>query len=108
LEFAALIGYGLTGDPRPDVASRIERINAAQHTILALDTPSSLDVTSGVPGQPCVRATATLTLTLPKTGLLALTDHWSARANRGADDVRLSQKVGQNILMGCPKSRLEA
>ena len=67
----ALIGYGLTGDPRPDVAEWIERANNAQRTILALDTPSGLDVTTGIPGQPCVRATATLTLALPKTGLLA-------------------------------------
>jgi NAD(P)H-hydrate epimerase len=67
----ALIGYGLTGDPRPDVADWIERINSAGRLILALDAPSGLDVTTGVPGQPCVRATATLTLALPKTGLLA-------------------------------------
>ena len=69
----ALIGYGLTGDPRPEVAEWIERANAAGRTVLALDTPSGLDVTTGIPGQPCVRATATLTLALPKTGLLAAT-----------------------------------
>ena len=69
----ALIGYGLTGDPRPDVAEWIERANKARRTILALDTPSGLDVTTGVPGQPCMRARATLTLALPKTGLLAAT-----------------------------------
>ena len=38
--------------------------------ILSLDTPSGLDTTSGTPGSPCIRATATLTLALPKTGLL--------------------------------------
>ena len=69
----ALIGYGLTGAPRPQVAEWIERANAAQRPILALDTPSGLDVTTGVPSQPCVRAAATLTLALPKTGLLAET-----------------------------------
>lgn len=68
-----LIGYGLTGNPRPDVAEWIERANAAQRLILALDTPSGLDVTTGIPSQPCVRARATLTLALPKTGLLAET-----------------------------------
>ena len=67
----ALIGYGLSGDPRADVAPWIERANAARGTILALDAPSGLDTSTGVPGQPCVRATATLTLALPKTGLLA-------------------------------------
>ena len=69
----ALIGYGLTGDPRPDVAAWIERGNAAGHPVLALDTPSGLDVTTGVPARPCMRATATLTLALPKIGLLAET-----------------------------------
>ena len=69
----ALIGYGLTGDPRPDVAQWISRANAAGPAILALDTPSGLDVTTGIPGRPCMRASATMTLALPKTGLLAAT-----------------------------------
>jgi NAD(P)H-hydrate epimerase len=66
----AMIGYGLTGNPRGDIAEWIERANASGHPILALDTPSGLDTTSGIPGQPCIRATATLTLALPKMGLL--------------------------------------
>ncbi len=68
----ALIGYGLTGDPQGPVAEWIERANAANRPILSLDTPSGLDTTTGAPGQPCIRAAATLTLALPKTGLLAL------------------------------------
>ncbi len=66
----ALIGYGLTGDPRGSVAEWIDRANAAHRPTLSLDTPSGLDVTTGVPGLPCIHATATLTLGLPKTGLL--------------------------------------
>jgi len=68
----ALVGYGLSGDPRGPVAEWIDRANASGRPILALDTPSGLDPTTGRPGSPCVRATATLTLALPKTGLLAL------------------------------------
>jgi NAD(P)H-hydrate epimerase len=68
----ALIGYGLTGDPRGPVAEWINRANAAHRPILSLDTPSGLDTTTGIPGHPCIRASATLTLALPKTGLLAL------------------------------------
>lgn len=67
----ALIGYGLTGNPRGRVAEWIDWMNRSGIPILALDTPSGLDTTSGVPGEPCVRAAATLTLALPKTGLLA-------------------------------------
>jgi len=66
----ALVGYGLSGDPRGAVAEWIELANASGRPILALDTPSGLDPTTGRPGSPCVRATATLTLALPKTGLL--------------------------------------
>jgi NAD(P)H-hydrate epimerase len=66
----ALIGYGLSGDPRPPIAGWIERANNAGGPILALDTPSGLDTTSGTPGDPCIKAAATLTLALPKSGLL--------------------------------------
>jgi NAD(P)H-hydrate epimerase len=67
----AMIGYGLTGDPRGIVANWITRVNDAGRPVLALDTPSGLDTTTGTPGNPCVRASATLTLALPKTGLVA-------------------------------------
>ena len=65
-----MIGYGLQGNPRPNVAEWIHWANDSGATILALDTPSGLDTTTGIPGQPCMRATATLTLALPKVGLL--------------------------------------
>jgi NAD(P)H-hydrate epimerase len=67
----ALIGYGLRGDPRGVVADWIRWANRAQSRILALDTPSGLDTTTGSAASPCIRAGATLTLALPKTGLLA-------------------------------------
>ena len=66
----ALIGYGLTGNPRGRTAEWIDWINRSGSPVLALDAPSGLDTTSGLPGDPCVRAAATLTLALPKTGLL--------------------------------------
>jgi NAD(P)H-hydrate epimerase len=66
----ALIGYGLIGDPRGPVTDWIEHINASNRPVLALDTPSGVDTTRGIPGNPCIRATATLTLALPKIGLL--------------------------------------
>jgi NAD(P)H-hydrate epimerase len=66
----AVIGYGMKGSPRPQVAEWIERANASTRPILALDAPSGLDTTSGIPAEICVQATATLTLALPKTGLL--------------------------------------
>ena len=70
----ALIGYGLTGDPAEPFTGLIRWANAHPAPVLSLDTPSGLDVTTGVPARPCVRATATLTLALPKTGLLGARD----------------------------------
>lgn len=65
----AIIGYGLHGNPRGAAVDWINWGNNQESAILALDTPSGLDTTSGFPGSPCIRATATLTLGLPKIGL---------------------------------------
>jgi NAD(P)H-hydrate epimerase len=67
----ALIGYSLRGNPTGRAAELIEWANQQPSPILALDTPSGLDVTTGVAGSPHIRATATLTLALPKVGLIA-------------------------------------
>ncbi len=67
----ALIGYGLRGAPREPVASLIRQANASQAPIVALDTPSGLDTTLGRAFDPVIRASATLTLALPKTGLFS-------------------------------------
>jgi NAD(P)H-hydrate epimerase len=66
----AMIGYGMTGSPRPSVADWIARANASGKPILSLDAPSGLDTTTGIPSYACIRADATLMLALPKTGLL--------------------------------------
>ena len=66
----AIIGYGLQGNPRGAAAEWIEWANEQNAPILALDTPSGLDTTSGRPGAPVIQARHTLTLALPKTGLL--------------------------------------
>lgn len=66
----AIIGYGLSGDPHGLAAEWIEIANRSRLPILALDAPSGLNTTTGVPGDPCISAVATMTLALPKTGLL--------------------------------------
>ena len=67
----AMLGYGARGDPRPPIKDWIERANSSDIPILSLDCPSGLDTTTGQPGQPTIQAEATMTLALPKTGLLA-------------------------------------
>src|SRR6266699_3853552 len=66
-----LIGYGLEGNPRDKVAMIIKDANASGRQILALDLPSGMNATTGEVYDPCVKATVTLTLALPKTGFLA-------------------------------------
>jgi len=67
----AVIGYSLSGNPRGTAAKLIEQANRHNAPILSLDTPSGLDTTSGNAYQPHIQATATLTLALPKTGLMS-------------------------------------
>jgi len=66
-----LIGYGLEGNPRDRVAMMIKDANVSGRLILALDVPSGMNATSGEAYDPCIKAAATLTLALPKTGFLA-------------------------------------
>lgn len=66
----SIIGYSLSGLPRGVAADLIHWANAQSAPILSLDTPSGLDVTSGTVHDPAIRATATVTLALPKQGLL--------------------------------------
>lgn len=67
----ALIGYSLNGAPSGASAALIRAANTHGAPILALDVPSGLDSTTGVIFEPTVRATATMTLALPKTGFCA-------------------------------------
>ena len=66
----ALLGFSLAGPPEGETAALIVAANAHPAAILAVDLPSGLEATSGKVHDLCVRADATLTLALPKTGLL--------------------------------------
>jgi NAD(P)H-hydrate epimerase len=66
----ALIGYGLNAAPRGRVAELIAWTTLDRAPVLALDVPSGVDATTGRNPGAFVRAQWTLTLALPKTGLL--------------------------------------
>ena len=66
----ALIGYSLKGDPTGRTAALIVWANREAAPVLALDAPSGLNVTTGEPAVPCVHANVTMTLALPKVGLV--------------------------------------
>jgi NAD(P)H-hydrate epimerase len=66
----ALFGTGFRGEPRPDAAALIGRINAAGVPVVAVDVPSGVDASSGeVPGA-AVRAELTVTMHGRKVGLV--------------------------------------
>jgi NAD(P)H-hydrate epimerase len=66
----ALIGYGLRSAPRGRFAELIRWTNGSGAQTVALDVPSGIDATTGEAPGEVVQAAATLTLALPKTGLL--------------------------------------
>jgi hydroxyethylthiazole kinase-like uncharacterized protein yjeF len=70
----ALLGTGVRGPLREPIRSAVELIvRAREHGIpvVAVDTPSAIDLSSGEPSEPAVRADLTVTFHRPKTGLLA-------------------------------------
>jgi len=64
-----IIGYSLDGAPRGGSAELIAWANEQNGPTLSLDTPSGIDTTTGTVFEPSIRATATMTLALPKEGL---------------------------------------
>jgi len=65
----ALFGTGFRGEPRPEAAALIERINACGLPIAAVDLPSGVDASTGEVAGAAVRATLTVTFHARKIGL---------------------------------------
>lgn len=66
----AMIGGGLRGHPTGKARDLIQLANSTVAPILSLDVPSGLDLATGALCTPHIRATATMTLGLPPTGLV--------------------------------------
>ena len=66
-----LIGYSLKGAPRGAAKDLIQWANGHGASTLSLDAPSGVDTTTGTVFDPAIKATATMTLALPKEGLRA-------------------------------------
>lgn len=68
-----LLGTGVTGRLREPISEAVDvciRARRGGVPVLAIDTPSALDLSSGTPSQPNVRADLTVTFHRPKEGLL--------------------------------------
>jgi NAD(P)H-hydrate epimerase len=69
----ALLGTGVRGVLRDPIRTAVEvivRAAAAGIPVVAVDTPTAVDLSSGEPSDPAVRADLTVTFHRPKTGLL--------------------------------------
>jgi hydroxyethylthiazole kinase-like uncharacterized protein yjeF len=69
----ALLGTGVHGELRDPIRTAVEVVLAARKAkvpIVAVDTPTAVDLTSGDASLPVVRADLTVTFHRPKTGLL--------------------------------------
>jgi len=66
-----VIGYSLSGAPRGAAGELINWAVAQSSPIVSLDVPSGVDASTGTVHNPAISAAATLTLALPKEGLLA-------------------------------------
>jgi NAD(P)H-hydrate epimerase len=67
----ALIGYSLDGAPMGVYADLIGWANDGKAPVLSLDVPSGVNATTAETCGASVRAQTTMTLALPKTGLVA-------------------------------------
>ena len=65
-----LLGYSVSGPPRGAVSDLIRAANASRLPILAVDLPSGLHPDTGEPLGATIRAALTVTLALPKRGLM--------------------------------------
>jgi NAD(P)H-hydrate epimerase len=70
----ALLGTGVQGPLRDPIRAAVELVERARRAgipIVAVDTPTAVDLTSGDLSDPVVKAHLTVTFHRPKTGLLA-------------------------------------
>ena len=69
----ALLGTGVRGALREPIRTAVEtvlRARAAGVPVVAVDTPTAVDLSSGEPSDPAVQADLTVTFHRPKTGLV--------------------------------------
>lgn len=66
----AIFGVGLQGEVEEPYRTTIELINGSGKPVLSIDIPSGLDGTEGKVRGICIKATQTITFTLPKTGFI--------------------------------------
>jgi NAD(P)H-hydrate epimerase len=97
----AIFGVGISRPPQGPFAQWIEAINASRTRVIAVDVPSGLDADTGVAYSPCVRADVTITMGLPKQGLL-LADGPSVAGEIWVVDIGIPEKAYESLGIEVP------
>jgi NAD(P)H-hydrate epimerase len=104
----ALFGTGFTGEPRPDAAALIERMNASSARVLSVDLPSGVDASTGEVAGAAVEADATVTFHGRKVGLVVAPGRFHSGvvhvADIGLDEIDTEARLaGVGILRSVPR-----
>jgi NAD(P)H-hydrate epimerase len=106
----ALFGTGFRGEPRPEAAGLIQRINEAGAPVVAVDLPSGVDASTGEVAGAAVRADVTVTMHGPKVGLVVAPGRFHAGevevADIGLEPAETHHRlVTEDILRLVPRKR---
>ena len=74
----ALFGTGFRGEPRPEAADLIARMNASSAPVVSVDLPSGVDASTGEIAGAVVEAELTVTFHAAKVGLVVAPGRFSA------------------------------
>ncbi|HEX4745892.1 MAG TPA: NAD(P)H-hydrate dehydratase [Gaiellaceae bacterium] len=100
----ALFGTGFRGEPRPEAAELIARMNAAAAPVVAVDVPSGVDASTGEIAATAVEAELTVTFHAPKVGLLVAPGRFHAGrvtvADLGLEDGPTEARRATPALLG--------
>ena len=66
----AVLGTGFKGELRPEARRVCRMLNELAATVVSIDIPSGVNATDGTADEDAVQADLTVTMALPKTGLL--------------------------------------
>ena len=97
----ALLGYSLEGAPRGMADDLIGWMSNVTAPVVALDVPSGIDASTGHTPGSHIRATTTVTLALPKTGL-----HVDAVGELWVADIGIPRGVFERAGTECPPAGL--
>ena len=99
----ALFGTGFRGEPRPEAAALIERMNGLGVPVVSVDLPSGVDASTGEAAGAAVRAELTVTFHAPKLGLVITPGRFHAGrvvvADIGLEDVATEHRRATPALL---------